>query len=56
MREYNEVARRLKLIPISAENSGGIDFEMHFNPHAQRVDQRTSMDFRGTIKVFLMTK
>ena len=51
IREYNEMARKLKLIPPSAENANGIDFEMHFNPHSQRPDQRAHMDFKGTIKV-----
>lgn len=50
------MARNLKLIPPSAENANGIDFEMHFNPHSQRPDQRAHMDFKGTIKVCLMTK
>ena len=45
------MARKLKLIPPSAENANGIDFEMHFNPHSQRPDQRAHMDFKGTIKV-----
>jgi len=32
--EYHKLARKLKLIPISAENSKGHDFEIHFNPEA----------------------
>ncbi|KAJ7363666.1 kinetochore-associated Ndc80 complex subunit ndc80 [Desmophyllum pertusum] len=52
--EYNEMARKLKLIPSSAENANGVDFEMHFNPHAQRPDQRAHMDFKGTIKPALL--
>jgi len=54
IREYNEMARKLKLIPPSAENANGIDFEMHFNPHSQRPDQRAHMDFKGTIKPALL--
>lgn len=54
VREYNEMARNLKLIPPSAENANGIDFEMHFNPHSQRPDQRAHMDFKGTIKPALL--
>ena len=46
------MARKLKLIPSTAEHANGIDFEMHFNPHTQRPDQRTHVDFKGTIKVF----
>jgi len=54
VREYNEMARKLKLIPPSAENANGINFEMHFNPHSQRPDQRAHMDFKGTIKPALL--
>lgn len=46
------MARKLKLIPSTAEYANGIDFEMHFNPHTQRPDQRTHVDFKGTIKVW----
>ena len=45
------MARKLKLIPSTAEHANGIDFEMHFNPHTHRPDQRTHVDFKGTIKV-----
>ncbi|XP_054150111.1 kinetochore protein NDC80 homolog [Melozone crissalis] len=30
--EYHKLARKLKLIPVSAENSKGHDFTMHVNP------------------------
>ncbi|KAJ7428231.1 Kinetochore protein NDC80 like protein [Willisornis vidua] len=30
--EYHKLARKLKLIPVSAENSKGYDFEIRFNP------------------------
>ncbi|NXV73436.1 NDC80 protein, partial [Atlantisia rogersi] len=30
--EYHKLARKLKLIPVSAENSKGRDFEIRFNP------------------------
>jgi len=45
------MVRKLKLIPSTAEHANGIDFEMHFNPHTQTPDQRTHVDFKGTIKV-----
>lgn len=32
--EYHKLARKLKLIPVSAENSRGHDFEIQFNPEA----------------------
>ncbi|KAM7071613.1 kinetochore protein NDC80 homolog [Acridotheres tristis] len=32
--EYHKMARKLKLIPVSAENSKGHDFEIQFNPEA----------------------
>ncbi|XP_008106865.1 kinetochore protein NDC80 homolog [Anolis carolinensis] len=30
--DYHKLARKLKLIPRNSENSGGIDFEIKFNP------------------------
>ncbi|NWV46835.1 NDC80 protein, partial [Daphoenositta chrysoptera] len=32
--EYHKLARKLKLIPVSAENSRGHNFEIQFNPEA----------------------
>ncbi|XP_060099920.1 kinetochore protein NDC80 homolog [Heteronotia binoei] len=32
--DYHKLARKLKLIPINSENSGGFDFEIKFNPDA----------------------
>lgn len=32
--EYHKLARKLKLIPTSEDNSGGPDFEIKFNPDA----------------------
>lgn len=32
--EYHKLARKLKLIPVSAENSKGHDFEIQFNPES----------------------
>ncbi|XP_068697967.1 kinetochore protein NDC80 homolog isoform X1 [Montipora foliosa] len=54
IREYNEQARKLKLIPKKAENANGLDFEMHFNPHSLRPDQGVLTDFKGTIKPALL--
>ncbi|XP_067051748.1 kinetochore protein NDC80 homolog isoform X2 [Acropora muricata] len=54
IREYNEMARKLKLIPPTAENAKGFDFEMHFNPHSLRPDQGALTDFKGTIKPALL--
>ncbi|KAL8182272.1 UNVERIFIED_CONTAM: kinetochore-associated Ndc80 complex subunit ndc80 [Gekko kuhli] len=34
--DYHKLARKLKLIPINSENSGGFDFEIKFNPDAGR--------------------
>ncbi|KAJ6662189.1 hypothetical protein lerEdw1_012655 [Lerista edwardsae] len=34
LEDYHKLARKLKLIPISTENSGVIDFEIKFNPDA----------------------
>ena len=45
------MARKLKLIPPTAENAKGFDFEMHFNPPSLRPDQGALTDFKGAIKV-----
>ncbi|XP_048364403.1 kinetochore protein NDC80 homolog [Sphaerodactylus townsendi] len=34
--DYHKLARKLKLIPINSENSGGFDFEIKFNPDKGR--------------------
>ncbi|XP_066481774.1 kinetochore protein NDC80 homolog [Tiliqua scincoides] len=34
--DYHKLARKLKLIPLSTENSGGTDFEIKFNPDSGR--------------------
>ena len=40
------------LFPFLLKILVALIFEMHFNPHVQRPDQRACMDFRGTIKVY----
>uniref|UniRef100_A0A669PLM6 Kinetochore protein NDC80 n=1 Tax=Phasianus colchicus TaxID=9054 RepID=A0A669PLM6_PHACC len=49
--EYHKLARKLKLIPISAENSKGHDFEIHFNPEA---GPNCLVKYRTQIKAPLM--
>uniref|UniRef100_A0A8C2TA24 Kinetochore protein NDC80 n=1 Tax=Coturnix japonica TaxID=93934 RepID=A0A8C2TA24_COTJA len=49
--EYHKLARKLKLIPISAENSKGHDFEIHFNPE---VGPNCLVKYRTQIKAPLM--
>ncbi|KGL82547.1 Kinetochore protein NDC80 [Tinamus guttatus] len=49
--EYHKLARKLKLIPISAENSKGHDFEIQFNPEA---GPSSLVKYRTQIKAPLM--
>ncbi|KAF4801521.1 Kinetochore protein NDC80 like protein [Turdus rufiventris] len=49
--EYHKLARKLKLIPLSAENSKGHDFEIKFNPEA---GPNCLVKYRTQIKVPLM--
>ncbi|KAM7030635.1 kinetochore protein NDC80 homolog isoform 1-T3 [Acridotheres tristis] len=49
--EYHKLARKLKLIPVSAENSKGHDFEIQFNPEA---GPNCLVKYRTQIKVPLM--
>ncbi|NWY64624.1 NDC80 protein, partial [Erithacus rubecula] len=49
--EYHKLARKLKLIPVSAENSKGHDFEIWFNPEA---GPNCLIKYRAQIKAPLM--
>ncbi|NXC16720.1 NDC80 protein, partial [Corythaeola cristata] len=49
--EYHKWARKLKLIPVSAENSKGHDFEIQFNPEA---GPNCLVKYRTQIKAPLM--
>ncbi|XP_005042003.1 PREDICTED: kinetochore protein NDC80 homolog [Ficedula albicollis] len=49
--EYHKLARKLKLIPVSAENSKGHDFEIWFNPEA---GANCLIKYRAQIKAPLM--
>uniref|UniRef100_A0A8C3KWL2 Kinetochore protein NDC80 n=1 Tax=Calidris pygmaea TaxID=425635 RepID=A0A8C3KWL2_9CHAR len=49
--EYHKQARKLKLIPVSAENSKGHDFEIQFNPEA---GPNCLVKYRTQIKAPLM--
>ncbi|NXR75374.1 NDC80 protein, partial [Pycnonotus jocosus] len=49
--EYHKLARKLKLIPVSAENSKGHDFEIQFNPDA---GSNCLVKYRTQIKTPLM--
>ncbi|KFQ39504.1 Kinetochore protein NDC80, partial [Mesitornis unicolor] len=49
--EYHKLARKLKLIPVGAENSKGHDFEIQFNPLA---GPSCLVKYRTQIKVPLM--
>ncbi|NXY29208.1 NDC80 protein, partial [Pomatorhinus ruficollis] len=49
--EYHKLARKLKLIPVRAENSKGHDFEIQFNPEA---GPNCLVKYRNQIKTPLM--
>ncbi|XP_054499538.2 kinetochore protein NDC80 homolog [Agelaius phoeniceus] len=49
--EYHRLARKLKLIPVSAENSKGHDFEIQFNPES---GPNCLVKYRTQIKAPLM--
>ncbi|NXC90094.1 NDC80 protein, partial [Cercotrichas coryphoeus] len=49
--EYHKLARKLKLIPVTAENSKGHNFEIWFNPEA---GANCLVKYRTQIKVPLM--
>ncbi|NXP35271.1 NDC80 protein, partial [Leiothrix lutea] len=49
--EYHKLARKLKLIPVTAENSKGHDFEIQFNPEA---GPNCLVKYRAQIKAPLM--
>ncbi|XP_032926708.1 kinetochore protein NDC80 homolog [Catharus ustulatus] len=49
--EYHKLARKLKLIPVSAQNSKGHDFEIQFNPEA---GPNCLVKYRTQIKAPLM--
>ncbi|XP_077977055.1 kinetochore protein NDC80 homolog [Glandiceps talaboti] len=53
VQEYNSLARQLKLIPVTAENAHGIDYEMRSQFHNQHPDF-AGIDFNGTIKPALI--
>ncbi|XP_002733464.1 kinetochore protein NDC80 homolog, partial [Saccoglossus kowalevskii] len=54
VQEYNNFARQLKLIPPTAENAHGIDYEMRIQFHNQHPDFAGMVDFTGTIKPALI--
>ncbi|CAH1228869.1 NDC80 [Branchiostoma lanceolatum] len=55
VQEYNMLARQLKLIPPTAENAHGMDYEMRLVFNAgSTANQVTMVDFVGTIKPALI--
>ena len=54
VREFNRMAERLFLIPKTAKNADGIDYELRLNMHAPRPEQMLSVNIKGTIKPSLM--
>ncbi|XP_072019595.1 kinetochore protein NDC80 homolog [Amphiura filiformis] len=51
--QYNSMARTLKLIPPTAENAHGVDYELRLNFHSMS-DHAGMMDFNSTIKPALV--
>ncbi|XP_033106578.1 kinetochore protein NDC80 homolog [Anneissia japonica] len=51
---YNNMARKLKLIPTTAENSHGIDYELRLNFVSQHPDHASMMNFANMIKPALV--
>jgi kinetochore protein NDC80 len=51
IKDFNDRAYRLELIPASAKHANGLNFEISFNRHATRADQMIAADIRGTVKV-----
>ena len=48
--DYNERARKLKLVPSSAENAAGVDYELRFH-HG-----RMTLDVKEQLKVCSISK
>ncbi|XP_071960436.1 kinetochore protein NDC80 homolog [Antedon mediterranea] len=51
---YNNMARKLKLIPSTAENAHGIDYELRLNFVSQHPDHNSMMNFANMIKPALL--
>jgi hypothetical protein len=49
--EFNNRAYRLDLIPASAPNADGLNFEIRLDSNSIRADQMLSIDLRGPVKV-----
>lgn len=45
------MAERLQLVPASAKNANGLDFELALNMHEPQPEQMLSVHVKGTIKV-----
>lgn len=52
--DFNNKAYRLHLVPISAKNANGKNFDLQLNNHATRADQMVNIDLRGEIKSALL--
>lgn len=50
IKQYNESARALELLPTSAKNAHGVDYELKLLPHAKTANEMTSVDLTRTIK------
>eukprot|EP00698_Gefionella_okellyi_P003576 TRINITY_DN13365_c0_g1_i1.p1 TRINITY_DN13365_c0_g1~~TRINITY_DN13365_c0_g1_i1.p1 ORF type:complete len:603 (-),score=178.05 TRINITY_DN13365_c0_g1_i1:112-1920(-) len=48
--QYNQLATNNQLLPISAKNSGGFDYEVVLNIHAKQTDDLLSKDLKTVIR------
>eukprot|EP01137_Pigoraptor_chileana_P026347 Opistho-2@7459 len=51
---YHKLAERLQLLPSTATNAHGVNYELHLNPHAPRPEQVLSVDLKGVVKPSLI--
>lgn len=55
LQDYHSLGYRLGLIPRTAPNAKGINFELEINPGAPRPENMLSVDLRGVIRPALIT-
>lgn len=53
--EFNKMAESLQLIPKSAPNAHGVNYEVKINPHASNMSDIVSVDMKSTVVPSLVT-
>ena len=51
---YNAKAFKLQMIPMSAPNSHGFNFELTISPNVKKAEDMTSIDLRGPVRTALI--